>query len=142
MMGRPTKYDPSMIQKIEEYVRSCGREQTKLPKRVDVALLLDVDDDTLVEWEKKYPDFSATIKKVDQLQKGELIDDGLFGGKEINAAMAIFLLKANHNMMETEKRILAGDEDSPVKIDVSSALEKVYGIDQPSDDKMLTGSEG
>ena len=85
-----------MVQAIEQYLETVGREQTKLPKRVDIANLLDVDDDTLVRWEKKYPDFYATIKRVDRLQESQLTDDGMYGGKEVNAAMAIFLLKANH----------------------------------------------
>ena len=33
-------------------------------------------------------------------QKQQLIDDGLYGGKKVNAAMAIFLLKANHGMSD------------------------------------------
>lgn len=28
------------------------------------------------------------------------MDDGMYGGKEVNAGMAIFLLKANHGMKE------------------------------------------
>jgi hypothetical protein len=113
--GRPTKYNSLFIKQIEEYLATCGREQTKLPKRVDIALLLGVDDETLIEWEKKYPEFSATLKKVDQTQLGELIDDGLFGGKEVNANVAIFLMKANHGMMETDKKIVTGD-NGPLEI--------------------------
>lgn len=113
--GRPTKYRDEFIQKIEEYLQTCGREQTKLPKREDVALLLDVDDETLIEWSKIHPEFSATIKKVDKLQKGELIDDGLFGGKEVNASMAIFLLKANHGMIETNRQEITGKGGEELK---------------------------
>ena len=98
--GRPTDYDPSMIQQIEEYVLTCGREQTKLPKRVDIALLLDVDDETLIEWGKKYPEFSATLSRVDKLQMSQLMDDGMYGGKEVNARIAQFLLSANHGLKE------------------------------------------
>lgn len=138
--GRPTKYDPSFIQKIEDYIATCGREQTKLPKIEDICILLDVDYDTVEEWGKKYPDFSRTIKKVVKLQKGELIDDGLFGGKEVNASMAIFLLKANHGLIETEKKILAGVDDRP--IDIRIVPEKPENDNRITDPKLpeATGS--
>ena len=31
----------------------------------------------------------------------KLINDGLYGGKEVNSIMAIFLLKANHGMIDS-----------------------------------------
>jgi len=94
--GRPTKYIPAIIfPKIREYITSCGREQTSLPTVEGLALALDVNPDTLYEWAKRYPKFSETIKKILAKQKQQLMDDGLYGGKEVNAAMAIFLLKVN-----------------------------------------------
>jgi len=99
--GRPTKYIPAVIfPKTKEYIESCGREQTSLPTIEGLALALDVNTDTLREWAKRYPEFSATIKKILAKQKQQLMDDGLYGGKEVNAAMAIFLLKVNHHMVE------------------------------------------
>lgn len=114
--GRPTKYNPEMIGKIEEYLKKCD-EDNELPMIEDVALLLDINDDTVVSWENavypedyedesmrgqlKFPEFSATIKRVKMKQKKKLMKDGLYGGKEVNSTMAIFLLKANHNMVET-----------------------------------------
>ena len=98
--GRPTKYSPDVFVKIEEYLTSCGRLQTSLPTIEGLSLHLGVNTDTINEWAKKYPDFSATIKKIVMKQKQQLMDDGMYGGKEVNAAMAIFLLKVNHNMHE------------------------------------------
>ena len=99
--GRPTKYKPEIIYpKIEEYISQCGREQTTLPTIEGLALYLGVNPDTLFEWDKRYPEFSETLKRILALQKKQLIDDGLYGGKEVNATMAIFLLKVNHGMRE------------------------------------------
>lgn len=98
--GRPSKYDPSFIQVVDEYLKTTGREQTKLPKRVDVALILDVDEDTLNNWAKENPDFLGALTRVDMLQRSVLQDDGFYGGKEVNPRMAQFLLSANHNMRE------------------------------------------
>lgn len=97
--GRPTKYVPEVIfPLIEEYIQSCGKEQMELPTIEGLSLKLGVNDDTIVEWGKIYPEFSATIKKILAKQKVQLMNDGMYGGKEVNPAMAIFLLKVNHGM--------------------------------------------
>jgi len=118
-MARPTDYDPTFpyLQKANDYLLTCGREQTKLPKIEEFCEVIGIDDDTAVEWCKKYPDseFSAAIKRVRTVQKGELIDDGLFGGKEVNAAMAIFLLKNNHGMKDRTD-ITTNDKDIPAPL--------------------------
>ena len=111
VMGRPTDYEPERdyLHDADDYIKTCGREQTKLPKVEEFCdEKLGIDDDTAVEWCKKYPNsnFSSAIKRIKRIQKGQLQDDGMYGGKEVNSAMAIFLLKANHNMIETERQEL------------------------------------
>ena len=98
--GRPTKYYPDMNAVAKEYIASCGREATELPTIEGLSLLLECDDEQISIWGKKYPEFSATIKCLKSKQKNQLMNDGLYGGKDINTAMAIFLLKVNHNMIE------------------------------------------
>ena len=101
--GRPTKYIPDVIiPKTEAYILTCNREQTQLPTVEGLSLALEVDPDTMVEWSKKYPKFSATIKKMLMKQKIQLMNDGMYGGKEVNAGMAVFLLKVNHGMREND----------------------------------------
>lgn len=99
-LGRPTKFSPAIYPKIEEYITQCGREQTELPTIEGLALYLDLTKETLYQWGEKYPDFSDAIKKVLMKQKKQLMNDGMYGGKEVNASMAIFLLKVNHGMNE------------------------------------------
>lgn len=97
--GRPTDYHPeTIIPKTVEYLEVVN--QNELPSIEGLALFLDVSRDTLYEWSSKHPEFSDTIKKILMKQKKQLIDDGMYGGKEVNAAMAIFLLKANHGLKE------------------------------------------
>ncbi len=101
-IGRPTKYIPETIHpKIEEYITSCGREATELPTVEGLAIHLQVNPDTLFTWAKDYPAFSESIKRILALQKKQLMNDGMYGGKEVNSTMAIFLLKVNHGMVET-----------------------------------------
>lgn len=116
-IGRPTKYDSSMIQQAKDYIAKCGREATELPTMEGLALELGVDDERIIDYAKKYPDFHAAVKELKYKQKNQLVNDGLYGGKDVNATMAIFLLKVNHGMIETEKKILMGGEDGqPIKI--------------------------
>lgn len=99
--GRPTKYNDDMILQAEEYMEMCGRENMSLPTIEGLALKLGIDDETVGLWARENPKFSATIKDLQAKQKSQLMDDGLYGGREVNSRMAIFLLKVNHNMVET-----------------------------------------
>lgn len=110
--GQPTKYDPDFdyASEVEDYLKECSREQTRLPKISEFARRLRVNRDTIQEWERVHPEFSVTIKRIKDAQEEQLMDDGLYGGKEVNSTMAIFLLKVNHGMIETERHIW---EDAP-----------------------------
>lgn len=99
--GRPTKYDPAFIVIAREYIDNCNREQTELPTIEGLALIIGVDTDSIDNWAKQYVDFFGAIKDLKSKQKNQLINDGLYGGKEVNQAMAIFLLKANHGLKES-----------------------------------------
>lgn len=117
MAKAPYKYhNEETIKEANEYIDSCGLEQMELPTVEGLALLLDVHDDTLVDWGEKYPEFKNVMKKLMLKQKHLLINGGAFGGKEINIAMFIFLLKANHGMIETERRELVGKDGEDIKI--------------------------
>lgn len=118
--GRPTKYDPSFVQKVDEYLDSIrgndgNFKEGVLPGVEDFAVYLGVDDDTINTWSKarekdengnktkklKYPEFSAAIKRLKSIQKRQLVNDGLYN-KGANSIFAMFLLKANHGMIETQ----------------------------------------
>lgn len=134
--GRPTDYTPEVINKLEEYLSQCGREQTELPTVEGFALYIDVDTDTINNWADKkddngslvHPEFFGAYKKLFNKQKNQLINDGLYGGKEINTAMAIFLLKVNHNMVETNRTELTGKGGVPLL----SNLKDVHNNDSTS----------
>lgn len=112
--GRPTKYSDDMIEKAEQYLSKC-KDAYKLPTVEELAYELGVNDDTIVVWASQrvldekgnetkdllHPEFSATYKRLMNMQKYKLMNDGTYGGKSVNSSMAIFLLKANHGMVET-----------------------------------------
>lgn len=125
-MARPSSYDQNKpyLQLADEYLATCGREQTKLPKVSEFCReYIGVTDETVELWIKgenlpegaDTTELIASIKRIKDAQKEELQDDGLFGGKEVNNAMAIFLLKANHGMIETIRKELVGKDGQPLQ---------------------------
>ena len=117
--GRPTLYNDDVPQKTREYLKTTGREATELPTIEGLARYLGVARDTIYEWikpEYKHIEFSDTIKEIEEAQKAQLINDGMYGGKEVNSTMAIFLLKCNHGMIETERRLVGGLDGGPLVV--------------------------
>lgn len=96
----------------DEYLETVGRHQTKLPQISEFSReYIGVNEDTVNLWlkdESKKKLFGA-IKKIKAKQKEQLINDGMYGGREVNNAMAIFLLKANHGLIETDRTIHEGE---------------------------------
>lgn len=122
--GRPTKYKKKYIKMVDEYLKTCGKQNEKLPKKSEYARYIGVNDNTLDNWcnEKDeegnpvHPEFLCAIKRIEEAQKEQLMDDGMYGGKEVNSTMAIFLLKCNHGMIETDKHIHEGELNTPLVI--------------------------
>jgi len=113
--GRPTKYLQSVINpKVAEYLDQCGREQTKLPTIEGLANYLEVAPSTVYEWITDHKEFSENIKRLASQQKDQLINDGMYGGREINASMAIFLLKAIHGLKENDPNTLVQVNIKPI----------------------------
>lgn len=122
--GRPSKYSEEMLSKAQGYFLRCyGKMDGKqrIPFIEELALELEVDEDTIVEWKNKknddgsliYPEFSATYSRILLLQKFRLKQNGLKGK---NQSFVQFLLNANHGMISAEKQILAGDRQEPLEI--------------------------
>lgn len=113
--GRPTKYRPSFIAEVDKYLETTGKEQKHLPKIESFAIWLDVNKSTLYEWAGKYPEFSDALEKIMQRQAEQLIDDGIYGGKEVNSTIVKLLLQNNHGMKERTDTT-TNDKDIPTPI--------------------------
>lgn len=119
-VGRPTKYTEDFIEEVEKYLVNTGKEQMHLPKIESFALYIGVHKDTLYEWAKKYPKFSDALAKIMARQAEQLIDDGIYGGKEINSTIVKLLLQNNHGMKErvdqtsNDKEIVGFNYLSPI----------------------------
>lgn len=106
VIGQPTKYQLEVLDKVGEYVSMTGKENMSLPTMGGLALHLGVSRRTLFDWRKRYPQFKERLEQLLNKQKQQLMDDGMYGGKEVNVGMAIFLLKTNHGMQENDPSTL------------------------------------
>jgi hypothetical protein len=132
--GRPTKYNEEVLNIANEYKNRIW-QAPMMPTIEGLADELDVDSDTINNWATAKDEsdvlinkeFFGTIKAIKNKQKKQLMEDGMYGGKEVNSTMAIFLLKANHGMIETERKLIGGDEEHPIHINATATLDKIYG---------------
>jgi hypothetical protein len=118
--GAPTKYDPKYCEQIIEFFDVEPSHQitevvegknwskqtvrdvaNKFPTFEKFAFSIGVNGDTVVEWEKNYPEFSAAYKKAKQLQKDFLIQNGLCG--LYNAAAFCFVAKNCTDMRDKQE---------------------------------------
>lgn len=143
-MARPSEYDPKVdyLKLADEYISTCGRLQTKLPKISEFCReYIGKSEDCVMQWieDETRVELIGSIKKVRESQKEQLMDDGLYGGKEVNNAMAIFLLKANHGMIETDRTELTGKDGTPLGVVV---LPEQYATTTNNMDSTPRASDG
>lgn len=74
-------------------------EQGKLPTLESFAVRhCKVCPDTMIEWQRKHPDFDIAVKQAMAIQKDFLMSNSVSG--KLKEASSIFLLKANHGMRD------------------------------------------
>lgn len=125
-VGRPSKYDDRFVKEVDRYINTTGKEYMEIPTKEGFALWIGVDDDTLDNWANAkdengkllHKDFFGALKKLMQKQKVQLINDGIYGGKEVNSTIVKLLLQNNHGMREKiDSDVTSGGEKlSPVLV--------------------------
>lgn len=113
--GRPSEYDPSFKNDVEDYLKTTGREQTALPTIEGFAIYLGVTKKTLYNWAEKYEEFLHALDEILTHQGNQLINDGIYGGKEVNATIVKLLLQNNHGMKERQD-VTTNDRDLPTPL--------------------------
>jgi len=115
--GRPTKYNDDMLAQAQQYLQYCIDVPSAVPYGEELAIKLGIDDETILEWAKIHPEFSATVKGVKRLQRQRLQGLGLHN--RVNPTMAIFLLKANHGFVDIQRQEVTGKDGGPVDQNLS-----------------------
>lgn len=128
--GAPTKYDISLIDKVDEYLKTTGDKYetfdtgavkdgvpVKITKLVvDMPMIegfsdyIDVCVSTINNWELEYPDFLVATNKIRKAQKKVLMNKGVSG--EYNPLITRLVLSANHGMREKSD---VTSDDKPIQ---------------------------
>ncbi len=98
--GRPTKYIKSYCSRVDEYLKTTGREATEMPTICGFAIFLGVTTKTVENWGNRHEEFLRSLEKILTYQQKQLINDGIYGGKEVNSTIVKLLLMNNHGMRE------------------------------------------
>lgn len=127
-VGRPIKLTASKLKAAQAYYKACY-DNKETPWVEELAIYhLDVDDDTVRNWARYAADeeymtkatpenrrllqqFFGTLKKLATMQLLRLKKDGLADKRN---TVAIFLMKANHGMVETTRHELTGKDGQQI----------------------------
>lgn len=115
-VGRPTIYNNEMLITAKAYYAE-KKAKGEMPYIEELTQKLDITRQSLNQWVKGEvegidEEFIDTIKKIEELQKQLLMSGGLL--EKYNTAMSIFLLKANHGMVETSRQEFTGKDGQPL----------------------------
>lgn len=107
--GRPTKQEPGIEQKVQEYLDQCidiadTKNKTKsvnLPSVEKFAKYLKVSRDTLYAWANDKTEYRQALNAIKSEQRDRLIDNGL--ANNYNPTIVKLILASNHGMREQKE---------------------------------------
>lgn len=111
--GRPTDYTDDLPEKLRSYANQCLSKR-QVPWLEEFCQRNDVSDRRLREWCKNYEELSDARDYMMMIQKMILKQIAITRGGNVSGA--IFLLKANHGLIETEKIQHTSPQEEPLNI--------------------------
>jgi hypothetical protein len=123
------------VKAVKDYIRRV-KEGGERPNIYDMkekvgwknGKYVEVDYTTVERWIKKYPEFRRAVEELKRLQRRDL-QEGILTGKYKQAA-GIFLLKANHGMIEAEN-------DKKIKLEHSGGITRKVDVGVLSDEQLV-----
>ena len=107
-MARPSKYNATILEKAEDYIKNYIKYGDQIPMIDGLALELGIHRDTVNDWEKKYPEFSDIVRTLMTHQGRKLMNGSLSG--EFRERTATLALSSNHGLVaKTETDITSSD---------------------------------
>lgn len=98
-VGRPSKYNESLQEQADAYLYNW-MERDSVPSRVGLCVWLGIAKSTSQEWERDYPEFSATLGAVETLQEYVAVNKGITN--EFNSTI-VKLILANHGYSDKQE---------------------------------------
>lgn len=116
--------------KINLYIEQCQGNvdgKLKMPYLEELCMILGIHVDTITDWmnpnvnhDHECSELVRAYKTIKMLQKLRLLQTTL----TTTPTGAIFQLKANHGMVETEKTLIAGVNNEPMKYEIAIIAKK------------------
>lgn len=80
--GRPTSYSKEMVEKTLLYLKTYEDEPINhlVPTVAGLCGFLGVARSTVYKWSGEHPEFSDTLKQIEESQEVKLVNGGLGGG--------------------------------------------------------------
>ena len=128
--GRPTKYDPSML----EAMRLVAEDGAS---KAEMALTIGISRETFNNWEHSNPEFRDAVKECELLSQIWWEKHGRKGmtgeNPDFNSTAFIFQVKNRfrNDYMETNRTEVTGRDGGPVQIEA-----KVVDVDDLDDDQL------
>jgi len=104
--GRPTKYNPELVEKAKAYITDYGMYEDVIPSIAGLSCALKVNRDTLYDWENKYPEFSDILREIKATQEKVLLNKGLSG--DFNSQITKLVL-GKHNYHDKQDVDVKGE---------------------------------
>ncbi len=111
--GRPTEYKSDLPDKLRSYTNDCLSKQ-RIPWLEEFCNNNEISERTLRDWCKAHDEMSDAREHLMMVQK--MILKQLCISKGTHVAGPIFLLKANHGFIETEKVQHVGSGEEPLTL--------------------------
>lgn len=111
--GRPTEYKADLPDKLRSYTQDCLTKQ-RIPWLEEFCNNNEISERTLRDWCKAHDEMGEAREHLMMVQK--MILKQLCISKGTHAAGPIFLLKANHGFIETEKIQHVGEAEEPLTL--------------------------
>lgn len=99
--------------KAFEYFSNCAR-----PYLEELALNLDIDEDTITNWAKTDKNFGAIVKRIKLKQKFVLLRESWSKDHATNALL--FQLRVNHGMVDTTGINLGNKDGEAFKMNIDN----------------------
>ncbi len=108
--GRPTKYNPEILEKTKDYIKNFSKYGDIIPSIAGLACELELSRETLHTWskEKGKEDFSDMLATLLSKQERTLLSGGLSG--EMNSTISKLVLAKHNYSDKQETDITTGGE--------------------------------
>ncbi len=103
-VGRPSKYNPTILRKTKEYINNYKEEGDKIPSIAGLAVKLTLSRDTIYYWlqQKDKEEFSDIVSQLMTKQEAVLLNGGIDGSFNSQICKTLLSKHGYHDKQEID----------------------------------------